>query len=213
MKRYVTIIFLFVTSILSAQTKTVQDIFNPAEPITWLGIDFSKAKFVGDAGRLINEAEMQEIMYKINALMLAEPDKFDMAGALDRLTVKNALDVTFNKNKTLDGMSMRVLDKVVPEILPRTALDEIVQSYDFGDHDGIGVMINIDQFNKFTVKGSMWVTFIDMRSKKVLLADHFKGTAQGFGIRNFWASTIYGTIKAMKRGAYKHWRKKNKANA
>jgi len=211
MKNYFVILFLLLNSTLSAQTKTIQDIFNPAEPITWFGIDFSQAKIIGDEGRLDTEDAVHDFMYSINTLMLSEQDKYDMAGALHRDAVRNAITITTNKNKTLNGMSLRILDKDVLEPLPKAALSDIIHSYDFGNYEGIGVMFMIDRFSKYSMKGTMWVTFFDIKTKTVLLADHFARGPVGFGVRNYWAYTIYGTIRAIKHEAYKHWRKKNKA--
>jgi hypothetical protein len=206
MKTKIAIIFIFFTSTVFAQT--AKDVFDTAQRITWLGVDFSKARIVGDTENLLTEPEIQNLMDGINRLMTDEAKKYDMAGALDRYSVDTALHVTKNKNRTLNGRSMRIWDKVVPKALTRAEIQEIVNTYDFEGREGIAVMINVDQFNNFNIRGSLWVTFIDMRSKSVLFTDRLTSEAGGSGVRNFWASSVYHAIKAMKRGTYKYWRKK-----
>ncbi|RAW00142.1 hypothetical protein DQQ10_16470 [Pseudochryseolinea flava] len=201
---------MLITKVLVAQNFTPQDVFKNENMITWLGIDFSKAKILEDAAHLATEKDIQGFMFNINALMLSEKHKFDITGALDRDSVINAIDISVQKNKSLTAMDLRIQSVEVPPVLKRAELDAIVKSYDFKGLEGIGVMFNIDQFNKHIGKGTMWVTFVDMKSKSILFADHFSCVAKGFGMRNFWASTIYGTIKDMKRGTYNFWRKKYK---
>jgi hypothetical protein len=199
-------ILIFLSGTLFAQT--AKDVFDPAHRITWLGVDFSKARIVGDTENLLTEQEIQNFMEAVNRLMIEEAPKYDIAGALERHSVDNALEVTIAKNKTLEGKSLRSWKKEVPSPLKRAQIQEIIQTYDFGGRDGIGVMMNIDQFNHFNIKGSLWVTFIDMKTKAVLFTDRFTCEAGGSGTRNFWASTVYRTIKSLKRGTYRYWQKK-----
>jgi hypothetical protein len=207
MKFRLTISLILLATTLSAQ-KTATDVFDRSQRITWLGVDFSKARIVGDTERLLTEKEIQDFMDAVNRLMIDEAAKYDIAGALERTGVDTALHLTMAKNKTLDGKSLRIWEKVVPAPLKRSQIQEIVASYDFEGREGIAVMINVDQFNHFNIKGSLWVTFIDMKAKSVLFAERLTSEAGGSGIRNFWSSTVYHAVKAMKRGTYRLWRKK-----
>jgi hypothetical protein len=44
----------------------------------------------------------------------------------------------------------------------------------------------------------MWVTFVDMKSKTVLLTKHMEGKAGGFGFRNYWAKSFLNVLKSIK---------------
>ena len=53
---------------------------------------------------------------------------------------------------------------------------------------------------------AIWITLIDLDSKKVLLTERVECKAAGFGFRNYWASTIKEAIdEASDR--YKGWKK------
>src|SRR5687768_16843586 len=65
-----TIIVVLLT--LSANAQKRADIFNPDVTITWLGIDISKAKFIGDRERWGSESDMRKIIDGWNSLFLME---------------------------------------------------------------------------------------------------------------------------------------------
>ena len=53
-------------------------------------------------------------------------------------------------------------------------------------------------------EASYWVTFVDMKNKKVLLTKRMLGKAVGFGFRNYWAGSAKNVFKAMKK-EFKNW--------
>ena len=63
-----------------------------------------------------------------------------------------------------------------------------------------------DKKSKEKDMAAIWITLIDMDTKKVLLTERVECKASGFGFRNFWASTIKQAIdEASDR--YKGWKK------
>ena len=82
------------------------DVFNPSTEITWLGLDFSGAKFIGDRERLGSESDIRHLLDAINELMIKEADKYNVAAAIQRKTVENATDVTNEHNAELDVLAM-----------------------------------------------------------------------------------------------------------
>jgi len=70
---------------------------------------------------------------------------------------------------------------------------------------GTGIVFIMELFDKTEKKGYgyMHVVFFDIQSKNVLLSTRMSGKASGFGKRNFWINTVYGTLKQMGGGVYK----------
>jgi hypothetical protein len=74
-------------------------------------------------------------------------------------------------------------------------VSNLVSKYDFRGNKGIGMMFFVESFSKGKEEGALWVTFVDMNTKKVLLTQRVTEEAGGIGFKNFWAKTLLGTLK------------------
>ena len=88
------------------------------------------------------------------------------------------------------------------------SVQQILYSYDFGDHAGIGLIIVVESFDKLSVKSSMYFTFFDLNSREILFSEKMVAKPGGFGLRNFWASTIYVNLKSIEKKEFEMWRRK-----
>ncbi len=79
--------------------------------------------------------------------------------------------------------------------LSAESVQQILYSYDFGDHSGIGLMIVVESFDKLSVQGSMYFTFFDLTTREILISEKMAAKPGGFGLRNFWAVAIYANLK------------------
>ena len=69
----------------------------------------------------------------------------------------------------------------------------------------------MEAMRKIEKKGdaAIWVTFVDLKSKKVLMTERIEVKASaGFGFRNYWASTIKNLIDLIGDKKYKEWKQK-----
>ena len=67
-------------------------------------------------------------------------------------------------------------------------------------------MFIMESMNKASAQASMYVTFIDLASGKVLLTERMTAKAAGFGFRNYWAKTVYEVLDDIKKSKYKEWK-------
>ena len=56
----------------------------------------------------------------------------------------------------------------------------------------------IDGMSKGKDEANAWVTFVDMKTKTVLLTKNQAGNPKGFGFRNFWAGSFLDILKGAK---------------
>jgi hypothetical protein len=84
----------------------------------------------------------------------------------------------------------------------------IIKGYDFQGLDGLGVMFNVESLNKLDQKAAIWVTFIDLKTKDVLLTERMIERAGGAGLRNYWARSFFDVIDRIKAKQFEAWRKK-----
>ena len=200
------------TFAVHAQTRA--DIFNDSREITWLGLDFSHVKFIGpaaqwqDAGAITN-AELKEKYFPAwNQLFIAEPKKYDVAGAVHRTDVRYAIEVTEKANNALKNKDFFSDNPDEYQSLDEQKIAALVKKYDFGGKSGIGLLFFVEGMSKAKEEGSAWVAFVDMKSRAVLLTVRETGKSGGFGFRNYWAKSFANMLKGMKSD-YSTWKKKN----
>ena len=208
---YKSVVFILLSFLLAftgfSQSKS--DVFNPGTEITWLGLDFSGAKFIGDRERLGSESDIRHLLDAINELMIKEADKYNVAAAVQRKKVEYATDVVNEHNAELDVLSLISSEGKDHVHLNPSSVDEIIASYDFKGKSGIGMMFNVESLNKLIEEGSFWVTFVNMGTKEVLFTERLTAPPSGFGMRNFWAGSVNGVLAKIKKKEFETWKKKH----
>ncbi|WP_326994595.1 hypothetical protein [Chitinophaga sp. 212800010-3] len=166
---------------------------NKDESFTWLGVDFTQARLIGDAG-----ANAQDVVARqftgINQVVVNEPKKYDIPGAFHHDKFTSDLSLVNKRNEAVNPESLKSESTGDFERLKPEDLNKLVKSYDFSGKHGIGVLFVMDGMNKSDKRASMYVTIIDMDKKNVLMAERYSGKAQGFSWRNYWAYTIYKVL-------------------
>jgi hypothetical protein len=204
--------FLFVVVLLAATgtfAQTKSDVFKKDVEVTWLGLDFSNAKFIGDREKFGSESDVRHLLEAWNQLIVTEYEKFDIAKAIDRAKLENAIEVTNEHNAEADVMSMFTDEEKAYLHIKPSDVEEIVAGYDFKGKSGLGLMFVVESFSKTNEEGSLYVTFINMGSKEVLFTERVVGEPKGFGMRNYWAGCIYQVINKIGKKEFEMWRKKH----
>lgn len=203
-------LFLFVLLIsfgaVSAQTKS--DVFNKDIEVTWLGLDFSNAKFLGDREKFGSESDVKHLMTAWNELIINEAEKYNVAKAVDRSKVTNATEVTTARNGEVDVQAMFTDNQKDYLHIQPSDVEGIVSSFDFKGKTGIGLVFIVESFSKPNEEGSIYVTFVNMGSKELLFSERLTAEPKGFGMRNFWAGCVYGVLTKMQKKEFGNWKKK-----
>jgi hypothetical protein len=197
----------FTTVISSAQE--MQDIFDKNTKITWLGLDFTGAKLIGDRERLGSTSDVMHLIEAWNDLIIKEREKFDVAKAIQKDKVIEALDVAKEHNASLDISEFFSNEEKDFNHLRENDVNAIIADYDFKGNSGIGVIFIVDAFSKLNQQASVWVTFLNMDTKEVFFTERVMGEPGGAGLRNFWANSIYDIINKMRKKEFENWRKKH----
>ena len=174
--------------------------------ITYLGIDFTNVKIIGHT-----ETEVTDLVDRqftnINQLVLDEPKKYDLAGALNKSSVTPDLSFVKAKNKTIDTAQVTSPDIAQELHLNKNAINDIVKGYKFGGKKGIGFLFIMESMSKKSEKASIYLTFVDMATSKVLYTERVSEKSGGFGLRNYWAKSIYEAIDDIHDSRYKEWQR------
>lgn len=199
-----------------AQSKS--DVFDASTPVTFIGLDFTQTKFIGnasnykDAGEVTNASMKEKYIPNWNHMFASSSEKknFKVADAINRSEVDYAIEVADKVNGNItrkDFFSDKMAD--FPHFTSSQIAD-MVKKYDFMGKSGIGLIFFVEGMRKGEEKGdpsyaTVWVTFVDMKSKTVLLTQKVEGKAGGFGFRNFWAGAWKNVIKETK-SEWRSWK-------
>jgi len=207
------LIFAFVlllTSLQGFSQNSMQGLFGGKTKLTFLGLDFTQAKFIGDAAAFSNPSAIENQMIPSwNSLLVLEPKKFalDKAFKLGSDRYETYIDDMSGLNKKVkvdDNITMN------PYEINETTVFKSVASYSLSKTDGVGVVYVVESLDKISEKMTVWVTFIDLSNKKILHTEKISAKAAGFGFRNYWAGAVANVGKQIGSSYYKEWSKKFK---
>lgn len=202
-------IILFCGIAATCFSQTLKEVFTDSEsPLTYLGINFSKSKLVDNG----NASEIRDRLYgAINQVIMSEPKKYDLKAAFRKSNVNSDLTAVTKVNATAnlnDILSMNTADF---NRFSAADITPMVKQLDLSGKSGVGVLFVMEAMRKLDKKGSaaVWVTFIDMKSKKVLLTERMESKASmAIGFRNYWGSAIKNLIDDIEKKKYKEWQGK-----
>jgi len=194
-------------SVVSTQAQTLKDFFSSSEPLTYLGIDFTQARVIGEPVTDANDMRDRNFP-AINAVVVNEPKKYDIAAAFHK-TINTDLALVNKHNETTNTATLKSDNASDYNRLKQEDVEKLVKGYNFNGKKGVGLLFVMDGMSKAEKAANVYVTLVDMSTKKVLLAEKVEGKAQGFGFRNYWAYTIHKVLEDVEKHKYKDWKAKN----
>jgi hypothetical protein len=169
-----------------------------ATEITWLGLDCTKLKMIGEA--VTGEDLVNRYFTSWNSVVVTEGTKYDFSRAFKKAVVHKNLAAISELNAKVNPSDVIAYES---HSISEDDLVRHVASYELNG-EGVGLVFILENFNKMEERGSMWVTFIDMQSGSILMAKHMEARPGGFGIRNYWVRTVYEVLQ-MSAKEYKKW--------
>lgn len=213
MKKSLILSLFFITS-LSVFSQDTKSLFDRDTEITWLGIDFSHVKIIGEFSHYFiaeskGAVEIRDMYFPAwNYLIQGERDKYDFRPMLRKR------EVFYDINMIMDINASTNIDSLKAHSSPRYTAEEIknfVSKYDFSgirNKDGIGILFIAEALDKYSVEAYFHFVAVNMKTGEILLQDRLRGEPHGFGIRNYWAGAFYDVMKLIEARYYGRWRNK-----
>jgi hypothetical protein len=204
------LIFLLMPCTMAINSQTVQDLFQNSDvKISWLGIDFSHVKLIGNFAEFFEAGvksswQIRDIYFPSwNSIILSEPEKYDIRGMLRKPDVRYDIDMIgeINAKTNLDDIESYNSYKFTDE-----DIRSFVSQYSLEGKEGIGVLFIAECLNKNTVEAYYHFVAINMNNGDVLFHERLRGAPNGFGLRNYWANSIYNVIRNIKNYYYLNWK-------
>ncbi len=174
--------------------KTFQDVRNCPE-IVWLGIDFTRVKFVGPAGFNDIHSILAVQTHGMNDVVIKESKKFDFVKFLRKRPRYKAEQVyQHNMNISPEGI---VLVSDTGNRVDGAVVQQVVDECKFQQEDAIGLMFVAETLDKNQVAAFAWVAFVDLNSGKVIATSKYAGRAGGLSFRNFWVNAFFDILRQL----------------
>ncbi len=171
-----------------------------ATPVTFVGIDYSRALFVG-SGDFTDTAQVTGYYPgEWNRLWASEMME-DTAKAAGPMT--QSIEIVAASNAKVSDLQIRRTDGgddivAATEITAET-LGELVASYDMKGAEGLALVLVVDRYVKLQEQGCTWVVYFDAGSRKIEAKQRVCEKASGFGFRNYWFRTAKDLVDDIKK--------------
>lgn len=209
--RLIAVLF-FIGYSTTSLAQSISDFFNKTETeLTYLGIDYYKARLINDPGSNNTSDIKNRLFNSMNQVVIDEPKNYDITGAFNRSNnVTNDLAVATERNEKTNADDLISSDPADFNRLSESDIATEAKALNLKGKSGVGLVFIMEGMKKEGKKsyGSVWVTLIDMKTKKVLMAERLEQEAAGFGFRNFWVSVIKKSIVEINKKKYKEWKNK-----
>lgn len=161
------------------------------QPVYVYGVDFASCKVFRAAE---SPADFVTAFVGINNLLYAESDKYDFSKVFGTNNYELYQDVMIQRLQQSDFTDLIARGQVTPVL----DVPQILQSYQLPHTQGVGFVLIARLLNKAEGRGSYYAVMFDVATRKVLLQAEITTKSRGFGLRNFWAYTIYGATKQLR---------------
>lgn len=204
-----TLLFALLFVALFAPGQSLADVFNNDTKITWLGIDYSQAKLIGEWSQFngagdYSPAEVRDKYFPAwNHLLLEEAEKYDLKDMIRQDDIYIDIGMVMERNS---AVSRRDLESYNPPNYTAEQIQGFVSSYDLEGKSGIGMVLINEYMSKHTDDAVYHFVLLDLATKNVLLHEKISSTPRGFGIRNYWGGSIYHLIQDVEKNYYARWK-------
>lgn len=210
MKTIALIVAVAISSFAS-HAQTMKELVNGSDhKVTWLGIDYSHVKLIGDFNQFAEAGASGPKLIKDkyfsgwNELIVKEYKKYDLQGAFRKDSVYFKLGAINKINAATSVENMEA------ESEPNYSIDDIksfVKNYDYNVSEGFGVLLVCEYMNKLTQKAKYHILIYNLSSDEIIHTEEFTGVAGGFGLRSYWAKPYFEAINQIKAKRFKAWKK------
>lgn len=205
-------LLFFLGCTVNGFAQTAKEFFSNTEtPLTYLGIDYYKARLINDPGSNNTSDIKNRLFNSMNQVVIDEAKNYDIRGAFNRSNnVSNDLVAVTDRNEKTVADNITSTDPADFSRLTEADIAAEAKALNFKSKSGVGLVFIMEGMKKEAKKsyGSVWVVLVDMKSKKVLMAERLEQEAAGFGFRNFWVSVIKKSIIEINKKKYKYWKDK-----
>lgn len=211
MKNLIAVFIFGVFSFAQVQAQSVKDVFNKESKIVFLGLDFTRVKIIGEPLSKTDDIVAKQFTL-INQKFVNERKKFDLNKVFNKPNLSTAIGMVNKRNEAIDPDQLLSEDSDDYQRLEKNDIEMLVKNFDFDGKTGTGLLFVVEGYNKTLKEISVWVTYINLDTKSVILTERAKGAlTSGFTYANYWLSGFKSLMDNIDKKEFKAWKSKYKA--
>lgn len=157
---------------------------------TFYGVNYSRCHTYGwgqDPNQTI------KALSEISGLFISEMSKYDLAKFLGKKVNNMDVDVSIKQTLAKDPSTLETYK--LEERLSVDTIQAVIKGLELKDTTGYGLMIFGDFLSKKDQMGIYQYVFFDVATREIVEKWEAEGAAGGFGLRNYWAKSLYNTLR------------------
>lgn len=186
MKKVFFLVFLATSILTFAQSNKA--LLSEIHEIKFYGVDYSLAKIFGAAE---TTEQFKSAFNGINNLFITEPKKYDVGKMVNKQVTEISLDAV----KEVNGKVNDLFTTNKSYSLTEQQIDQAIRTLPIAKEQGTGLVVIAELLDKAENRGHYQVVFFNIETKSVIASWPANGKAKGFGLRNYWAASVYKALK------------------
>ena len=162
--------------------------------ITFYGVDYSLVRVYGASE---SPTQFRTAFAAINDLFITEPKKYDISKFTGKKLNEISLDAVSEVNHKIN---LHDLVTTTPDYtLDATQITQAVRRLPIKKGaEGTGAVVVAQLLNKADHRGTYELVYFDVATREIIDGITLSGKAGGFGLRNFWAGSLYKALKDLR---------------
>lgn len=168
--------------------------------IIWFGLDYSESYFINNKAFPDPYTLKNRLFLDWNNLVFTEKVKYNIAKSFNKRDVIFKTSYINIRNSKVDIFNRIIDNNYHQRLFNPDSIQQIINSYEYVNNmDGIGLVFIVESLNKLNHEAVYWVTFFDIKTKKLLLTEQIIGVPSGAGLHNYWANSYYNALRSAGR--------------
>lgn len=169
----------------------------------YMGINFSKAKFIGSDYFTSGKQLQSEYFSYWNEAVTNHYHNFNLNNALDIDHIINRNSICGNSYSKIDAYSLITDD---PYHLRSDQVQECIDELQYEKKDKIGVCLVVESFDYTNELVNIWFTLVDMNNNQIVFQRRLTSFAKKGSGKEFWSNGISNYINNSLANAVKGWK-------
>lgn len=183
------VLFLFLTSSLLAFGQN-SDVLKEISTIHFYGVDYSMARVYGASE---SPTQFRNAFAEINELFITQPKKFNVSKFTGRQVDIVSLEAVNQVNGKINLHDLETTNSNYT--LDAVQITQVIQRLPIAKEAGTGVVLVAKLLSKAANNGAYQLVYFNTETKEIIDSFPINGKAAGFGLRNFWAGSVYKALK------------------
>lgn len=180
------------------------DKFLAEKEITWLGVDFSKAKFTKNGFDYPTDV-LQHYIHEWNKLIISDQKKYNIRMALRKPMMQYDLALVSKQNKTVKSQQVLVDHLTLKNQYDEEEVMQHISSLEIPKHTKYALMLVVESFDQDSKTATLWLALLNSESEKIVLCEKFLKSPAGMGIKNYWARVFYNLFFDIQKNSFLRW--------